>query len=65
LENEAFEPRPPEITYIDHKTSLEMIAKSVGAAKEDFHDGLASAMEFVRSKGRSKREAGAVEKCDI
>lgn len=48
LENEAFEPRPPEITYVDHKSSLEMSAKSVGAAKEDFHDGLASAMEFVR-----------------
>jgi kynurenine formamidase len=48
MEIKSNEPRPPEIQYINHKEFLESTSKLLGLPKEDFHDGLASAMEFVR-----------------
>ncbi len=48
MENDSNEPRPPEITYVDHKTFLENLTRLTGLAKEDFHAGLGSAMEFVK-----------------
>lgn len=48
MENKTHEPRPPEITYVDHKEFLETNVKLTGLNKEDFHDGLGSAMEYVK-----------------
>ncbi len=53
MENKANEPRPPEITYVDHKAFLETNAKLTGLNKEDFHDGLGSAMEYVKVSSHS------------
>jgi kynurenine formamidase len=47
MENEAKEPRPPEIKYVDHKTFLETTVKSAGLPREGFYDEMGSAMEYV------------------
>jgi kynurenine formamidase len=53
MENKSNEPRPPEITYADHKEFLETNVKLTGLSKEDFHDGLGSAMEYVKVSSHS------------
>jgi len=53
MENKANEPRPPEITYVDHKAFLETNVKLTGLNKEDFHNGLGSAMEYVKVSSHS------------
>jgi kynurenine formamidase len=45
LENGANEPRPPEITYLDHKEFGARSAKSWGIPLEDLHDGVGGAAE--------------------
>jgi kynurenine formamidase len=45
--NGSNEPRPPEITYEDHKAFGERCAKNWGVKLEDLHDGIGSAAEFV------------------
>jgi kynurenine formamidase len=45
--NGSNEPRPPEITYEDHKAFGERCAKNWGVELEDLHDGIGSAAEFV------------------
>lgn len=51
--NGSHEPRPPEITYLDHKAFGERWAKSVGLKLEDLHDGLGGAVEFITTSTHS------------
>ena len=53
MENKSNEPRPPEITYVDHKAFLETNVKLTGLNREDFHDELGSAMEYVKVSSHS------------
>ena len=45
--NGSYEPRPPEITYMDHKEFGANSAKKWGVDIEDIHDGVGGAAEMV------------------
>ena len=47
LENGANEPRPPEITYLDHNEFGARSAKTWGIPIEELHDGVGGAAEFL------------------
>ncbi|MDP7503356.1 MAG: cyclase family protein [Nitrospinota bacterium] len=47
LENGANEPRPPEITYLDHNEFGARSAKSWDIPIEELHDGVGGAAEFL------------------
>jgi len=47
MSNGSHEPRPPQITYLDHKTFGARWAENFGLALEDLNDGMGGAIEFV------------------
>ena len=48
IENGSNEPRPPEVTYLDHKEFGARSAKLWDIPLEKLHDGLGGAAEFVK-----------------
>ena len=46
LENGSHEPRPPEITYLDHKEFGARSAKNWGIPLGDLHDGCGGAADW-------------------
>ena len=45
--NGSNEPRPPEVTYLDHEEFGGRAAKNWGIPVEELHDGVGGAAEFV------------------
>ncbi len=53
MENHAFEPRPPEIVYSDHRDHTRASSRTFGIPPAEFHDGVTGTWEVVKASTHS------------